>query len=127
MKYAPVVKPTTTPRTWELVEPFKAMGFTVPVGFIFDGASIPLGLWWMFPHGGRKFGPACFHDYCYRTHAVLKCVADTAFWHLMSENGVTPWKRDVMYQAVHILGQKAYNARGGTLAFTEHEKEKQKD
>lgn len=111
MKYIVKVKPTDKTREWELLESFEYKGWVVPEEFIFDGASIPLGLRWLFPHGGKKFAGACFHDWCYRKQLVTKEIADEAFLDIMLENRVTEWKALAMYYGVKYCGYFAWNAR----------------
>jgi len=111
MKYNPIVKATENNREWRVVEEFTYGDFIVPVGFTFDGASIPRGLRWRFPHGGRKFGAACIHDYLYRTGCVTKEEADTHFYNAMITNGVSKHDARVMYLGVKYGGYFAWKAR----------------
>jgi len=62
MKYIVHVKPTENNREWEVLRDLFTPWCVVPKGFIFDGCSIPVGLRWMFPHGGKKFTPGCTTD-----------------------------------------------------------------
>lgn len=50
---------------WELLKEYKSANgdVTVPIGFISDGASIPIFLKKYFSSTGRYFGAAIIHDY----------------------------------------------------------------
>jgi hypothetical protein len=111
MKYTVEVKPTDKPREWVVTKGFSYGPHVIPIGFTFDGASIPIGLRWLFPHGGNKFAPACLHDYLYRTGVVSKEEADRLFLSAMLENGVKPWKAKSMYHAVRLCGGPAWRKR----------------
>lgn len=79
----------------------------VPVGYRFDGASIPRLVWSLI---GHPFDPtfalaACVHDwYCdisvisgdYQTRVI----GDAVFFALLARAGVPWWKRSLMYLAV---------------------------
>lgn len=104
MKLELKVKPTDKERQWELLETIWYKGIKVPSGFIFDGASIPIGLRWLFPHGGKKFFAACIHDYAYRTGCTSRDTADDLFLDAMLENDVNPWKANSMYSGVRMFG-----------------------
>jgi hypothetical protein len=111
MEYNITVKPLSKPRNWEVVEGFTYKGITIPSEFQFDGASIPLGLRWRFKHGGAKFPAAAMHDYLYRTAPVSKEVADSTFYELMVENGVSKHDADVMYLGVKYCGGASWRKR----------------
>ena len=108
MKLKIKVTPTENEREWELLETIWYHGVKVPSGFVFDGASIPLGLRWLFPHGGRKFFAACIHDYCYRTGCVPRDEADQLFLEAMLENEVQTWKAKAMFGSVKTIGWMFY-------------------
>lgn len=106
----PLVRPTDRNREWKLMETITYKDIVIPYGFIFDGASIPIGLRWLFPHGGRKFGPACIHDYCYRTKDICtKREADLHLKEAMLSNGVSKIKVELMYWAVRLFGKGSYH------------------
>lgn len=109
MKYIVRVEPLDEPRHWKLLDDFNYREITVPSGFTFDGASIPLGLRWLFPHGGAKFAAACLHDYCYQTGIVDRITSDKYFLEVMLENGVNKWKAKAMYLGVRSGGWVTWN------------------
>jgi hypothetical protein len=111
MKYNIIVEPTENNREWRVIVGFSSRGLTVPTNSIFDGASIPLGLRFLFPHGGKKFAPAAMHDYLYRTGVIHKRRADKIFYDLMMENGVEPWKAKAMYWGVKYCGGPSWRKR----------------
>ena len=100
--------PLTKPRHWVLLNSFEYKGKVVPKGFIFDGASIPTWLRWIFPHGGAKFAAACFHDWGYRLGKITRKEADDAFLDIMLANGVSAWRARTMYAAVRVFGKLHY-------------------
>jgi hypothetical protein len=111
VKYEIEVKALHKPRHWEVTKEMTYGGLTVPVGFQFDGASIPMGLRWRYKHGGAKFPAAAFHDYVYRTGLWNKEQADTAFYCIMIENGVNRHDAKMMYLGVKWGGRLAWNKR----------------
>lgn len=111
MKYIVEVRPLDKPRNWEVTKEVNIHGYIIPEGFRFDGASIPLGLRWMFPHGGRKFAPACLHDYLYRTGVLSKNYSDLCFYEAMLENGVNKYKAKAMYLGVKYGGHLSWRKR----------------
>ena len=85
---------------------------TVPKGFLFDGASIPRGLWNILRVGGVQLYGACVHDYCYRTHVVDKKTADDLFLEALLDKGVSEIKANTMYKAVDWFGSGSYKRAG---------------
>jgi len=104
MMYTIKVEPTDKSRNWKVVEDFKCGDIIVPAGFITDGASIPRGLRWLFPHGGRKFVAAVVHDYLYRNKAGTRLEADELFFRLMIHNGVPTWRAQMLFMGVRLGG-----------------------
>lgn len=81
----------------------------VPWGFDTDGASIPPIFNELWKVGGKKMAAAVIHDYLYRTHLVSKDIADRIFLEAMVELNIPVWKRQIMYYAVRIFGNRAWN------------------
>lgn len=88
---------------------------TVPAGFVTDFASIPWGLWNLFPPLGLWARPAIVHDFLYdrggmtprRTYSRKE--ADMIFREAMEVVGVPAWRREVMFAAVRLGGAGAWN------------------
>ena len=80
----------------------------VPAGFVTDFASIPWGLWNMFPPLGPWARAAIVHDYLYETGGLggkyTRKEADQVFREAMAVVGVPAWQRSVMYRAVRLGG-----------------------
>ena len=111
MKYIVRVQPTEENRHWKLLESFHTPLFIVPEGFVTDGASVPIGLRWRFPHGGRKFAAAVAHDYAYQTGVCNRAQADRLFYKLMIENGVGKHDANLLYWGVKLFGWIVWNKR----------------
>lgn len=97
----------------------------VPAGFETDFASIPWGLWNLFPPLGPWARPAIIHDFLYATRgdgiygtrqwitrgeAYLREEADAIFLEAMEVVGVPAWRRAIMYRAVRIGGGKGWGS-----------------
>ena len=110
-KYKILVSPGDKPRRWILEKSVHYRDIWVPIGFTFDGASIPLGLRWLLPHGGKKFFAACLHDWLYRHEIGTREGADKIFLKAMLDNGVS--KRDAyeMYWGVRLFGGLSWGRR----------------
>lgn len=86
----------------------------VPVGFETDFASIPWGLWNLFPPLGKWARPAIVHDFLYDRGGVLpsktysRKEADMIFREAMSVVGVPAWRREVMFAAVRVGGGRGW-------------------
>lgn len=78
-------------------------GYTVPDGFVTDGASVPPFLWSVFPPVGRYFVAACVHD-----HALQRGMpwpdANDLFKRVLHATGVIGWRRHAMVLAVRSYG-----------------------
>lgn len=97
---------------WELYEPFEYTtkdGYTivVPKGYRSDGASVPRGLWNLFPVNGRYLPAAIVHDYIYTDMCSVftKKQADQIFADIMDELDVPKWKIKLMHAGVSIGGK----------------------
>ena len=84
--------------------------YSIPKGFVTDFASTPTSLKWLLPSIGLYGKAAVLHDFLYTSpHRVTKQKADHIFKEAMLVLGVPNWKAEIMYQAVKLFGQKAYN------------------
>lgn len=88
----------------------------VPVGFKTDGASIPrlpLTRWIIgTPLVGEYVRAALIHDYLYAVQTVNKGLADRIFERAMKDDGVSWWRRNLIYQAVSMFGGFAWAENG---------------
>ncbi len=85
-----------------LVEDF----FYVPAGYISDGCSVPMWMWWLFPPLGPYFVPGLIHDYLYETKLYSRDYADWLFWNLLDAYAPhTPYRNYMRYIAVRIFGK----------------------
>ena len=73
----------------------------VPNGFITDFASVPRGLWNIFPPDGEYTQSAVLHDFMCVTG--LKSRADKVFYESMGVLGVPGWKRSMMFFFVRMF------------------------
>lgn len=85
----------------------------VPAGFETDFASVPWGLWNLFPPLGSYARPAIVHDFLYSTGGLrgryVREECDRIFYEAMAVVGV-PWlKRVLMYLAVRLGGGSGWN------------------
>ena len=84
---------------------------TVPAGFCTDFASVPRGLWNIFPPDGKYSQAAVLHDFLYKTHMLTRKRSDKIFLESMQVLKVSWLKRHLMYRAVRIFGQGSWNNR----------------
>jgi len=80
----------------------------VPKGFICDMASIPNWANWLIPKLGPWNIPAVVHDYLYSIHKTSRRRADEIFKLLLREEGVSWWRRNIMYLAVRFGGHYSF-------------------
>lgn len=79
----------------------------VPEGFITDFASVPRGLWNLFPPQGEYSRAAVVHDFLYRCTDVERRFCDAVFLEAMRLLGVGWFTRRLMYRAVRLFGGRA--------------------
>lgn len=78
--------------------------FEIEKGFDTDFASIPRGLWNLFPPDG-PYAPAAFiHDWLYWYQVVPREVADAVFLEGMQALGIGWFTRSTIYRAVRLGG-----------------------
>lgn len=96
----------TSPLIYDDAEQKK--GVEVPAGFLTDFASVPRGLWNLFPKVGPWAPAAVVHDFCYRYALYDKKVADLMFLHAMEDLGIGRVTRRLMYLGVRVFGNGSY-------------------
>ena len=81
----------------------------IPAGFITDCASVPRGLWNLFPPTGSYAKAAVFHDWLYREGKLSRKQADELFLDAMECLGVAWITRYSLYWGVRIGGWMAWS------------------
>ena len=84
---------------------------TVPVGFRTDFATVPWGLWNVFPPDGEYSQAAVLHDYLYYVQVYTRYKSDLIFYEAMGVLGVPGWRRSMMYMAVRMCGWLGWRRR----------------
>jgi Protein of unknown function (DUF1353) len=94
------------------------MVYTVPSGFVSDGASVPRPVWWLYPPFGELYEPAAWlHDHLYANaeaypgtdHGhVSRAEADGLLWEAARVTGFRPAGCEFIYQAVRLGGWLAW-------------------
>jgi hypothetical protein len=77
---------------------------TIPCGFVTDFASIPRGLWNIFPPTGKYGHAAVVHDYLYRRTELERDECDRIFLEAMEDLKVGWFTRRLIYRAVRLFG-----------------------
>lgn len=89
----------------------KGITHTVPIDFITDGASIPKIFWsWIgSPFTGLYRRSSLIHDRLYAIQKTTRLYADRVFLEGMKDDGVSFWKRQMMFYAVRFKGWIPWN------------------
>ena len=104
--------------TYRIGDPNGQWYVRVPKGFVTDFASIPRGLWNLWPPAaGKHSKPAVVHDVCYLrgyidTDQARKFIsrkdADDIFKEAMQVAGVNWFSRSIIYAGVRVGGGSAW-------------------
>ena len=88
----------------------------VPVGFVSDGASIPKIFWFIVgsPLTGKYRGAAILHDYLYYSTRYPRKRCDEIFLEAMTVLKVNKVKRTIIFWAVRIFGDIAWDRHRGS-------------
>ena len=97
---------------WRLTRPLRmslsvnggSVVVSVPDEFVTDFASVPRGLWPVFPPTGPWCKAAVIHDYLYQSKTCSRFLADALFREAMHQLGVPAWRRVIAYYAVRLFG-----------------------
>jgi hypothetical protein len=105
-----------TDQTWQLTAPFRVsiddVVYTVPAGFVSDFASVPRIPIAYLLFGDTAHRPACLHDWLYSGAAgVSRQFADETLMAAMKADGESWFRRQAMYRAVRLFGEKFYKGR----------------
>jgi hypothetical protein len=86
---------------------------TVPLGYVTGFGSLPRNFWSVLRPDPAYTFPAIIHDYLYWVQNGTRDVADNIFRASMEDVGIREETRDVLYTAVRMFGQNAWeeNAR----------------
>jgi hypothetical protein len=93
---------------------------TIRKGFIWDFASIPWVLQWLYPSAGDGNKPygiaATWHDWLYAhrkigNRPITRQEADDLFYEIMRYTGVGWWTSARMWRAVRLFGAVVWNRR----------------
>ena len=78
---------------------FKCYGYTIPEGFVTNGANIPRIFWSIFPPNSPEYLSAVvIHDYmCKNVKLYGYEKADRYLYEAMIEIGVSKWKAKLFY------------------------------
>lgn len=81
---------------------------TVPEGYSTDFASVPrLPLTYLFA-GNTAHRSALLHDWLYSQGRMPRELCDLVFLEAMKAEGVSWWRRSLMYRAVRLAGGSRY-------------------
>ena len=94
----------TAPLTYRLKSEGLRVAVTVPRGFVTDAATIPMGLWPVFPPDGPWIRAAVIHDYLDRCD-VPRWLCDAVVRHIMEVDRVAWWRRCLIFYAVRLFGR----------------------
>jgi hypothetical protein len=92
--------------------------WTVPAGFVTDGASIPQEFWSLIgsPFTGLYRVAAVFHDAAYANWGVLRDDADNMLRAAMLDLGCSQWLADTIYEGVRLGGEVSYEGDQRSVA-----------
>lgn len=80
----------------------------VPEGATTDFASVPRGLWNLFPPDNSYTAAAVVHDYLYVSGQVSRAVADAVFLEAMEVCGTRWLERHIIWLSVRLFGWLHY-------------------
>lgn len=89
---------------YRLLEAIEYEGVVVPVGFGWDGASVPILLTPIVPKAYGTMRASCFHDYLCRraTNKLERKFADHIWRSVLKEEGMSGLRSDLGYVGVRI-------------------------
>lgn len=94
--------------TYEIGDTGSGKLIVVPAGFITDFASVPRGLWNLFPPTGPYGKAALVHDVMYTTQTGSRKEADDIFLEAMGVLQVRSFTKYAVYSSVRMWGWKAW-------------------
>ncbi len=85
---------------------------SIPVGYVTDGASIPRFLWSIVGHPLAEYAQsAVVHDIIYGDKRYTRKKCDQIFLEAMKVQGVSLWKRRIIYRALRMFGWVSWNKK----------------
>ncbi len=93
---------------------------TVPPGFVTDLTTIPRVFWSVLSPHARYAYPAIIHDYLYWFQTCMREQADAVFKMAMEDLSVRSEKILIIYDAVRLAGEGAWNSNAAARAGGEH-------
>lgn len=91
----------------------------VPRGFVTDFASVPRAFWSLFRADGDYAYAATLHDFLYWQQNRTKAEADSIFRYAMDDLKISDAKSYVLYKAVDLMGDSAWEANAKLKASGE--------
>jgi len=97
----------------DLTEFGSPLMITIPIGFTWDGASVPRAFWLTMggPYQPRFITASLVHDYLYKNKPLRKALADKIFYKLLRANGVGRINSFRMYAGVKVGGWFAWRKK----------------
>jgi hypothetical protein len=98
---------------------FRGQHIVVPRHFSYDGASVPWVAWQAIytPFDPIVMGPALAHDWLYANHQLDRELADKLLKVLLRENGVPEYKVAIIFRAVDLFGEAAWENSDYDLGY----------
>lgn len=101
---------------WATSSPAVVHNIKIPAGFVFDGASIPRLLRWLFSRVGAPHQVAALlHDWMYSEQLVSRRHADRMYFRVCKKMGVGTGAAAAMYLALILFGSAAWAKNGRRL------------
>lgn len=109
----------------DLMYDYGGKSFTVPAGFVSDGASVPQFLWSTVSPAidPRTLDGAIGHDFLYRTPTCnfTRKEADDLFYDLIRAHGLSFWRSQKAYWGVRLFGGRAWKEKNSVNKFIKGE------
>jgi hypothetical protein len=88
---------------YRIMKEIRVDNTVIPVGFVTDGATVPLPFRWAFPPMGRYFPAAVVHDYLL-VHGHTWKHSNATFRGVLKHCGIPTWQRVLMGWATSLYG-----------------------
>jgi len=109
-------------RKWEVIEDFyytlkDGTTVVIPMGFVFDGASIPKVLRGILSPTGLLFIPGLLHDYAYKHNQLLMVGTGKQIKSYMPNAGKMFWDKMFREEATRVNGMGAITWAACSVLF----------